>query len=130
MDEIVKEFLIESGENLDRLDQELVQLETDPRSKELLASIFRTIHTIKGSAGFLGFTHLEKVAHVGENLLARLRDEKLLLNTEVTSGLLAMVDAVRRMLSEIQSTEKDGDNDYPELLETLKQLQSQTRRSK
>ncbi len=130
MDEIVKDFLIESGENLDRLDQELVKLETDPRSKELLASIFRTIHTIKGSAGFLGFTHLEKVAHVGENLLSRLRDGELQLNTEVASGLLAMVDAVRRMLSEIQSTEKDGENDYPELLETLKQLQTPAQNSR
>ena len=123
MDEIVKDFLIESNENLDRLDQELVKLESDPSSKELLASIFRTIHTIKGSCGFLGFAHLEKVAHVGENLLSRLRDGKLALNAEITSGLLGMVDAVRFMLGEIQNTEHDGDNDYPELLEQLKRLQ-------
>jgi two-component system, chemotaxis family, sensor kinase CheA len=123
MDDIVKDFLIESGENLDRLDQELVQFEADPQSKELVASIFRTIHTIKGSCGFLGFTRLEKVAHAGESLLSRLRDAKLSLNAEVTSGLLAMVDAVRHMLSEIQSTGRDGENDYPELLQVLKQLQ-------
>ncbi|HTS37745.1 MAG TPA: chemotaxis protein CheW [Candidatus Solibacter sp.] len=122
MDEIVKDFLIESGENLDRLDQELVQLETDPRSAPLLASIFRTIHTIKGSCGFLGFTRLEKVAHAGESLLSRLRDGELSLTEESTSGLLAMVDAVRRMLSEIQTTGADGENGYPELLERLKQL--------
>jgi two-component system, chemotaxis family, sensor kinase CheA len=65
MDEIVKDFLIESNENLDRLDQELVKLESEPSSKELLASIFRTIHTIKGSCGFLGFAHLEKVGARG-----------------------------------------------------------------
>jgi Hpt domain len=63
MDEIVKDFLIESNENLDRLDRELVKLETDPSSKEMLASIFRTIYAIKGSCGFLGFARLEKVAH-------------------------------------------------------------------
>ncbi len=63
MDDIVKDFLIESRENLDRLDQELVSLESDPGAKNLLASIFRTIHTIKGSCGFLGFAQLEKVAH-------------------------------------------------------------------
>lgn len=125
MDDIVKDFLIESNENLDRLDQELVQLEADPRSKELLASIFRTIHTIKGSCGFLGFARLEKVAHAGENLLSRLRDGELDLTAERTSGLLAMVDAVRRMLSEIQASEHDGENDYPELLERLQKLQSQ-----
>src|SRR5579863_8168577 len=123
MDDIVKDFLIESRENLDRLDQELVSLESDPTSKDLLASIFRTIHTIKGSCGFLGFARLEKVAHAGESLLSRLRDGQLALNAEVTSGLLAMVDAVRRMLSEIQATEQDGENDYAELIGTLKQLQ-------
>ncbi len=98
MDEIVKDFLIESNENLDRLDQELVKLESEPSSKELLASIFRTIHTIKGSCGFLGFARLEKVAHAGESLLSLLRDGKLALSEQVTSGLLAMVDAVRCML--------------------------------
>jgi two-component system chemotaxis sensor kinase CheA len=123
MDEIVKDFLIESSENLDRLDQELVKLESEPQSKDLLASIFRTIHTIKGSCGFLGFARLEKVAHAGESLLSRLRDGQLSLNAEVTSGLLAMVDAVRRMLSEIQATEHDGENDYAELIGRLKQLQ-------
>jgi len=125
MDEIVKDFLIESNENLDRLDQELVKLESEPSSKELLASIFRTIHTIKGSCGFLGFARLEKVAHAGESLLSLLRDGKLTLTAEVTSGLLAMVDAVRRMLAEIQATEHDGENDYPELREKLKLLQKQ-----
>ena len=109
MDEIVKDFLIESNENLDRLDQELVKLESDPSSKELLASIFRTIHTIKGSCGFLGFARLEKLAHAGESLLSRLRDGKLALNEEITSGLLAMVDAVRHMLAAIQASEQDGE---------------------
>jgi len=123
MDEIVKDFLIESGENLDRLDQELVKLEADTRSQELLASIFRTIHTIKGSCGFLGFARLEKVAHAGENLLSRLRDGELALTAEVTSGLLAMVDGVRHMLSEIQATEHDGEDDYKELRKELKRLQ-------
>src|SRR5579864_3398030 len=123
MDEIVKDFLIESNENLDRLDQELVKLESEPSSKELLASIFRTIHTIKGSCGFLGFAKLEKVAHAGESLLSLLRDGKLALSEELTSGLLAMVDAVRCMLAAIQATEHDGENDYPKLRERLKQLQ-------
>src|SRR5947207_15978263 len=98
MDDLVRDFLVERGENLDRLDQELVQLESDPSSRDLLSSIFRTIHTIKGSCGFLGFAKLEKVAHAGESLLSRLCDGKLSLNAEITSGLLAMVDAVRQML--------------------------------
>src|SRR5229473_3222221 len=125
MDDLIKEFLVESIENLDRLDSELVKLETDPSSQELLSSIFRTIHTIKGSCGFLGFSKLEKVAHVGESLLSRLRDGKLSLSPEFTTGLLAMVDAIRVMLGEIQSTEQDGKETYPELIETLNKLQNQ-----
>jgi two-component system, chemotaxis family, sensor kinase CheA len=124
MDDIVKDFLIESRENLDRLDQELVSLESDPTSKELLGSVFRTIHTIKGSCGFLGFARLQKVAHAGENLLSKLRDGVLPLDAEITSALLAMVDAVRQMLNEIQTGDSDGENDYPELLEQLQRLQT------
>jgi two-component system chemotaxis sensor kinase CheA len=123
MDEIVKDFLIESAENLDRLDQELVKLESEPSSKPLLDSIFRTIHTIKGTCGFLGFTRLEKVTHTGESLLSRMRDGKLSLTSEITSALLAMVDAVRQMLAEIQATERDGEQDYAPLQEELKRLQ-------
>src|SRR5438067_5437881 len=116
MDDLVRDFLVESGENLDRLDQELVQLESDPSSRELLASIFRTIHTIKGSCGFLGFARLEKLAHAGESLLSRLRDGKLTLNAEITSGLLAMVDAVRHMLAAIQTSGEDGQENYAALI--------------
>jgi len=123
MDEIVKDFLIESSENLDRLDQELVKLESAPSSKELLASVFRTIHTIKGSCGFLGFARLEKLTHAGENLLSRLRDGQLVLTAEITSGLLAMVDAVRQMLGAIKGTGADGNEDYTQLVEHLARLQ-------
>jgi two-component system chemotaxis sensor kinase CheA len=123
MDEIVKDFLIESNENLDRLDQELVKLESEPSSKELLASVFRTIHTIKGSCGFLGFDRLQKLAHAGESLLSRLRDGELGLNGDITSGLLAMVDAVRHMLAAIRASETDGDEDYAPLIEVLARLQ-------
>jgi two-component system chemotaxis sensor kinase CheA len=120
--DIVKDFLVESYENLDRLDRDLVGLEKNPKDKEALAGVFRTIHTIKGTCGFLGFSKLEKVAHVGENLLAHLRDSQLTLNPETTTALLGMVDAVRQMLKEIESTGQDGEVDYPELRETLTHL--------
>ncbi len=122
--DIVKDFLVESYENLDRLDRDLVGLEKNPKDKEALAGVFRTIHTIKGTCGFLGFNKLEKVAHVGENLLTRLRDGQLTLNPEITTALLGMVDAVRQMLKEIDSTGKDGEIDYPELRATLTRLLS------
>ena len=121
--DIVQDFLAESYENLDRLDRELVGLEKNPHDRAALGSVFRTIHTIKGTCGFLGFNKLEKVAHVGESLLTRLRDGQLILNPELTTALLGMVDAVRQMLKEIQSTGQDGEIDYPELRETLTRLQ-------
>jgi two-component system chemotaxis sensor kinase CheA len=120
--DIVQDFLVESYENLDRLDRDLVGLEKNPQDQEALAGVFRTIHTIKGTCGFLGFNKLEKVAHVGENLLTRLRDGQLTLNPEITTALLGMVDAVRQMLKEIGSTGQDGDADYLELRETLTRL--------
>jgi two-component system, chemotaxis family, sensor kinase CheA len=123
MDDLIKDFLVESNENLDRLDSELVKLESDPSSQDLLSSIFRTIRTIKGSCGFLGFSKLEKVAHAGESLLSLLRDGKIPLVPELTSGLLSMVDAIRTILAEIQTSGQDGKEDYPELIETLKLLQ-------
>jgi two-component system chemotaxis sensor kinase CheA len=129
MDDLIKDFLVESNENLDRLDSELVKLESDPSSQDLLSSIFRTIHTIKGSCGFLGFGKLEKVAHAGESLLSLLRDGKISLVPELTSGLLSMVDAIRTILAAIQSSGQDGKEDYPELIETLKLLQQPAKKT-
>ena len=123
MDDIVKEFLIESNENLDRLDRNLVELEKSPRDQELLADIFRTIHSIKGTTGFLGFHNLESVAHAGENLLSQMRDGLLVLDPTITSGLLAMVDAIREMLALIEATEADGTNNYSELIAKINALQ-------
>lgn len=122
MEEILEEFLVESYENLDQLDRDLVELEENSSSGEILGRIFRTIHTIKGTSGFLAFSKLEKVAHVGENLLALLRDGKLELNPEITTALLRMVDAVRQMLASIEATHAEGDGDYTGLIETLTAL--------
>jgi two-component system chemotaxis sensor kinase CheA len=119
MDEIVAEFLVESHENLDQLDQDLVALERDPGSRELLSSIFRTVHTIKGTCGFLGFGTLEAVTHVGESLLSRLRDGEMTLSAPVTTVLLEMVDAVRALLRCIEQTGKEGEDDYHELIGRL-----------
>jgi two-component system, chemotaxis family, sensor kinase CheA len=121
-DDIVKEFLAESQENLDRLDRDLVELEKHPSDHDTLASIFRTIHTIKGTCGFLGFAKLEAVTHVGESLLARLRDGQLKLNPIRTTALLAMVDAVREMLASIGAAGNEGERNDQKLLTTLTNL--------
>ncbi len=112
MDDIIKEFLIESNEGLDRLDRDLVELEKTPGAKELLASIFRSVHTVKGTGGVLGFDKLTSVAHVGENMLSRVRDGKLSLDPQVTTVLLSLVDALRKMLASIETTGNEGDGDY------------------
>jgi len=126
MDDILKEFLVESYENLDRLDRDLVVLEKDPHSTETLGSIFRTIHTLKGTSGFLGFGKLEAVAHVGENLLSKMRDGVITINPDIASALLATVDAVRLMLGEIEKTGQPGEKDFSELVQRLTQLNEGT----
>ena len=120
--DIVREFLVESSENLDRLDRELVILEQTPEDREVLASVFRTIHTLKGTAGFLSFPALESVAHVGENLLSRMRDGVLMLNPEITTTLLAMVDAIREILGSIETNGNEGKRDDRELIAHLTRL--------
>ena len=122
MDDITKEFIVESYENLDVLDQDFVALETNPAAADRIGSIFRTIHTIKGTSGCLGFSKLEKVAHVGENILSRMRDGELKVSTEIISGLLRMVDAVRQILRNIETTSGEGEVDYSELIAALTKL--------
>ena len=124
MSSIIGEFLTESYENLDQLDQHLVDLEANPGEKDLLASIFRTIHTIKGTCGFLGFSKLESVAHVGENLLSKLRDGDLTMTPDIAHSLLAMVDAVREILASIEKDRTEGDVDYSDLVNRIDCLQS------
>ncbi len=122
-DEVLQEFLVESYENLDRLDQDLVALERTPDDVATLSSIFRTIHTIKGTCGFLGFSKLESVTHVGEGLLSLLRDRELQLDADIVSGLLQMVDAVRGMLGSIETSGNEGDGVYDDLVAELGRLQ-------
>ncbi|WP_437205126.1 chemotaxis protein CheW [Planctomicrobium sp. SH664] len=124
LDDIVKEFLVESYENLDRLDRDLVALESTPCDRERLSSVFRTIHTIKGTSGFLAYPKLEHVAHVGENLLVPLRDGGLRLNAEIAGGLLSMVDAIRDILANIETSGGEGDADYNSLIATLEDLRN------
>ncbi len=118
-EEFVREFLVESAENLDQLDQDLVALEENPRDPKRLASIFRTVHTIKGTSGFFGFAKLGAITHSGEHLLGQLRDGTIELNDRVTGALLTLVDAVRSILEEIEKTGCEGDSDFRELSQTL-----------
>jgi two-component system chemotaxis sensor kinase CheA len=127
VNEVVREFLLETHENLAQLDVDLVTLERDPAERETLARVFRTIHTVKGSAGFLGFARLEAVTHAGENLLSRLRAGSLPCTPEVVTALLRVVDAIRRVVASIEQTEAEGDADFSDLIRTLEALTTERR---
>ena len=119
MEEILKDFLVESYENLDQLDQDFVRLEKFPAERETLSSIFRVLHTLKGSAGLFGFKRLEKLGHAGEHLLGRLRDGRLALNPDMVNALLADVDTIRVILRDIESMRAEVPGDDQHLIETL-----------
>lgn len=111
--ELIEIFLEESRENLDQVDLDLIALEADPRDGELLARVFRAMHTIKGTCGFLGFDHLQALAHSGEDLLAALRSGARELDEPATTALLHLVDRIREVLDTVAATgtEPVDDND-------------------
>ena len=122
MNDIVREFLLETQENLAQLDADLLVLEKEPREKETLARVFRTLHTVKGTAGFLGLPKLQAVAHAGETLLSRLRAGELTFNPDIATALLAVVDAIRSMLGSVEASENEGAVEYGGLIQTLERL--------
>jgi two-component system chemotaxis sensor kinase CheA len=119
MDEVVTEFLVESGELLDQMEREMVAFEAGRAGPDAIRTIFRAIHTIKGTCGFLGFQRLASVTHTGENLLSELRDGELTPTPEITSALLALVDATRRTLATIEQTGAEGQPDFTDLIARL-----------
>jgi len=121
--EILTEFLTESAENLARLDQEIVKLEASPTDQILLGSIFRTIHTIKGTCGFLGFLRLEAIAHVTESILNDLRTEVRRFDQSLATLILTSVDAIRRILSSIEAGAGEGPEFEQDLMRKLKEAQ-------
>ncbi len=124
MDELTREFLIESQEGLDRMERCLTDLEIRPRDAALLGEIFRSVHTIKGTTGFLGFKRLEKLAHAGENLLGLLRDGKLLADQSLITGLLHLLDGLRSILKSIEAEAGEGSGEDSELIAELERLQN------
>jgi two-component system chemotaxis sensor kinase CheA len=122
VNDVVREFLVETHESLAQLDLDLVTLEREPGERETLARVFRTLHTVKGTAGFLGLTRLQGVSHAGENLLSRLRAGELAFNPAIATALLGVVDAIRKILAALEATEQEGDGDYADLIRMLERL--------
>ncbi len=122
MDAIIQEFLGESFENLEGLDgtaETLLQSLTEPES---LGHIFRTIHTIKGTCGFLAFNKLEDVSMAAENVLGQLREDTLELTPEVANALNAGIEGVRTILTCIRDAGGEGDGDFSEAITNLNGL--------
>ncbi|MGA8042079.1 MAG: Hpt domain-containing protein, partial [Terracidiphilus sp.] len=124
MDELTREFLIESQEGLDRMERCLTELEERPGETPLLAEIFRAVHTIKGTTGFLGFKRLEKLAHAGENLLGLLREGRVQATGPVITGLLQLLDGLRLILKTIEAEGEEGEEQDGALIALLESLQT------
>ncbi|MCS6319580.1 MAG: Hpt domain-containing protein, partial [Nitrospira sp.] len=108
MQEILNDFLTESNEMLEVLDQRFVTLESDPNNTDLLNEIFRAMHSMKGSAGFLGFNHLVDVAHRGENILNKLRQAEMAVSPTIISVILETIDVIKAIMADIRESGTDN----------------------
>ena len=119
MDDLLREFLTETSENLSVLDLELVKLEQNPNDTALLSSIFRLMHTVKGTCGFLGLPRLEKVAHASENVLGKFRDGALDVTPAAVGLILRSLDTIKSILSVLEQTQAEPVGDDAELIDLL-----------
>jgi len=119
MDELLSEFLTETNENLDVIDVELVTLEKNPDNPGLIDNIFRLVHTIKGTCGFLGLPRLESVAHSAENILGKVRDGTMSPTPEVISLVLEALDQIKEIMGELEANEAEPEGNDKELIARL-----------
>jgi len=118
MKEIFESFLVETREILEKLDLELVKLETQPDDKDLLNEIFRAFHTIKGTSGFLGLIRLQTITHKLEDILNKLRKGDATLNDEIADGILKGYDSISELLDVVE-TQRNEDYDNKEVTQIL-----------
>ncbi|MBR1215819.1 Hpt domain-containing protein, partial [Bradyrhizobium sp. JYMT SZCCT0180] len=118
MDDLLREFLTETSESLDTVDNQLVRFEQDPNNAKILDNIFRLVHTIKGTCGFLGLPRLEALAHAGETLMGKFRD-----GMPVTAGavtlILSSIDRIKEILAGLEATENEPEGSDEDLIEKL-----------
>jgi len=122
-DEDIQAFVVESYENLNQIESDLIELEKQPHNQDFQDRIYRSIHTIKGNCGFLSFPKLESIAHLSESLFARLRDRSLILTSQIINILLLSADTMRQILTNIEASGSEGEEDYAKFIQTLSQLQ-------
>jgi two-component system, chemotaxis family, sensor kinase CheA len=126
MDDLLREFLTETNENLERVDAEIIRFEHEPNNSEILGNIFRLVHTIKGTCGFLGLPRLETLAHATETLMSRFRDGMPVTGDAVTL-VLSAIDRIKIILAEIEEREGEADGDDSDLIQHLHRLAEHAR---
>ena len=122
MNEVIREFILETNENLEKMNQDLVKLAKEPTDSETLARVFRTLHTVKGTAGFMGLMKLQALAHSAESLLSKLRSGELTFKEEISKSLFLTMDLIEGMLPEIEENGSEGSIDCSAVIELLEQL--------
>ena len=118
MDDLLREFLTETGESLDTVDNQLVRFEQDPSDAKILDNIFRLVHTIKGTCGFLGLPRLEGLAHAGETLMGKFRDG-MPVKAEAVTLILSSIDRIKEILAGLEATETEPEGTDEDLIEKL-----------
>ncbi|MBA4038344.1 MAG: hybrid sensor histidine kinase/response regulator, partial [Bradyrhizobium sp.] len=121
MDDLLREFLTETNESLDTVDNQLVRFEQDPGDAKILDNIFRLVHTIKGTCGFLGLPRLEALAHAGETLMGKFRDG-MPVKAEAVTLILSSIDRIKEILGGLEATETEPEGSDEDLIEKLHEM--------
>ena len=123
MDELLKDFLVETNESLDVVDVELVRFEQEPNNAKILGNVFRLVHTIKGTCGFLGLPRLETLAHAAENLMSKFREGAPVTGEAVTLVLFA-IDRIKKILAELEAHQCEPEGTDADLIQQLGEMVS------
>src|ERR1700674_5328327 len=115
MDDLLREFLTETSESLDTVDNQLVRFEQEPNNAKILDNIFRLVHTIKGTCGFLGLPRLEALAHAAETLMGKFRDGMPVTGNAVTL-ILSTIDRIKQILDELEQNEQEAEGKDEDLI--------------
>ncbi len=121
MDDLLREFVTETNESLDVVDVELVRFEREPNNAKILDNIFRLVHTIKGTCGFIGLPRLEALAHAAENLMGKFRDG-LPATQDAVSLILATIDRIKTILDTLEREQHEPDGNDEDLISDLERM--------
>src|SRR5689334_22053958 len=121
MDDLMREFLTETSESLDTVDNQLVRFEQEPNNAKILDNIFRLVHTIKGTCGFLGLPRLEAIAHAGETLMGKFRDG-MPVTAEAVTLILSSIDRIKEILAGLEATEAEPEGEDRDLIDQLEAM--------